>query len=163
MGEGARGADVVVREAGAGDAAALAGLRFRWQAVEKGRVGLEHAAYADVIGRWMSAHRQTHRAFLAERDGEAVAMAWLVVVDRVPSPAAMVRRAGMLQSVYVRDDLRDDGVGSALVRHVVGVARAAGYSYLMVHPSHRSVEFYERLGFSAPERELELRLDGSPG
>jgi GNAT superfamily N-acetyltransferase len=159
VGEGAGGADVVVREAGARDADALAGLRFRWQAVERGRVGLEPAAYADLIGRWMAAHRQSHRAFLAERDGVAVAMAWLVEVDRVPSPAEMVRRAGMLQSVYVRDDLRDDGVGSALIRHVIGVARDAGYSYLMVHPSDRSIAFYERLGFAVAERELELRFD----
>jgi GNAT superfamily N-acetyltransferase len=158
VGEGVRG-EVMVREAGAQDAAALADLRFRWQAVEEGRVGLDGAAYADVISRWMAEHRSTHRAFVAERDGGAVAMAWLAVVDRVPSPAAMVRRAGMLQSVFVRGDRRGDGVGSALVRHVIEVARAAGYSYLMVHPSERSVAFYERLGFAAAERELELRLD----
>lgn len=151
---------VVVREAVSDDAAALAALRFRWQSIESGRVGLDPGAYAAELARWMGDHAATHRAFLALRGQDPVAMAWLAVVDRVPSPAELRRRAAILQSVYVAPEHRDAGVGSALVRHVVDAARESGYSYVMVHPSERSFLFYERLGFVATGGELELRLDG---
>jgi GNAT superfamily N-acetyltransferase len=88
----------------------------------------------------------------------AVGCAWLCVIDRVSAPARLIRRAGVLQSVYVRPAQRNVGVGSDLVRVVIDEAHAMKRDYLVVHPSKRSVTFYKRLGFDAPTHTLELRL-----
>jgi GNAT superfamily N-acetyltransferase len=86
-----------------------------------------------------------------------VAIAWLAVVDRIPGPEFFVRRSGYVQSVYVVPDRRSQGVGTALMEHLVGYARNAELDYLAVHPSERSFEFYRRLGFAPTTKVLELR------
>ncbi len=98
-------------------------------------------------------------AYIAELRGEAVGMAWLAVFDRIPQPRDLVRLAGNLQSVYVLDDLRNRGIGRALVEAVIEEARARTVGYLIVHPSQRAYPLYERLGFTRSDTLLHLDLD----
>ncbi len=44
---------------------------------------------------------------------------------------------------------RDQGVGSLLLRALLGYADDHGYVRIVLHPSERAIPFYERLGFSA--------------
>ena len=62
---------------------------------------------------------------VAELDGAIVGMAWLAFAPRVPSPRALDRRNGDVQSVYVWPDARGRGVGGRLVDAIVEEARAA--------------------------------------
>ena len=146
------------------DIDALARLVHAWRVVERDEVGLEFATYRAAFATWMREHASSHTAFIGELDNEPVAMAWLALVHRVPSPVNFVRTCAYVQSVYVTPEHRDRGAGSVLVGALVEHGRAIGLDYIAVHPSERSFPFYRRLGFAGTERVLELdfRVGRSP-
>ena len=89
----------------------------------------------------------THLPFLAEVDGDAAGMAWLMVADRVPASAGQRRRFGDVQSMYVVPELRDRSIGAALLEAVLAEARGLALEHVTVHSSDRAVPLYERAGF----------------
>lgn len=122
--------------AGPADVAALAEL----QDIEAGKL----AAYAD----WVAAHAETHLPFVAEVDGHVAGAAWLLVAERVPRNDSLDRRYGDVQSVMVREEHRNQGIGAALMAAILAEARARGLSHVTVHSGRRAVDFYLRNGFS---------------
>jgi GNAT superfamily N-acetyltransferase len=148
------GMPVTVREGTAADAAALAELRWRWAVEERDYAGTERAAFVELFSAWAIEHLSTHLAFLAEVGDRAVGMAWLMVADRVPSPARRDRRFGDVQSVYVVPELRDSGVGAVLLNAVLAGARSLDLEHVTVHSSDRAVPFYQRVGFRHGRRWL---------
>ncbi|WBB69529.1 GNAT family N-acetyltransferase [Micromonospora sp. WMMD812] len=150
---------VAVREAAAVDAAALAGLRWRRLTEEGGYRGTDRAAFVELFSTWVADHRPTHLPFLAEVDGEAVGMAWLMVAERVPTPVRRGRLCGDVQSVYVVPELRDGGIGARLLEAVLAEARRRELEHVTVHSSERAVAFYQRVGFRHDERWLRWAPD----
>lgn len=148
---------VTVRKATAADAAALARLRWRWPAEERGYAGTDSAAFLELFSAWVIEHLSTHLPFLAEVDDHVVGMAWLMVADRIPSPARRDRRFGDVQSVYVVPELRDSGVGAALLDAVLAEACRLELEHVTVHSSDRAVPFYQRVGFQHGQRWLRWR------
>lgn len=138
--------DVTVRRASDVDAPALAGLRWRRATQERGYQGDNLDEFVATLGDWMRGHPE-HRAFVAEAAGEVVGMAWLAVVDRVPTANKYARRGGDVQSVFVVPELRDRRVGALLMSAVLNEARRLGLEHVTVHSSPRAVPFYERNGW----------------
>lgn len=136
------------------DLSSLRDLREQWR-------GTGDGSFASAFAQWCRAHRESHRAMLGSLGGRDVAMAWLAIVDRVPGPDRFVRRAAYLQSVFVAEDVRNQGLGARLVTDLVAMARDLDLDYLAVHPSPRSFPFYGRLGFAPTERVLEQDLRAS--
>ena len=134
-------------------------LRWRWRTAERGERGLSPAGFEATFAEWWGRRQDSHTAYVAELDGEAVGMAWIAVFDRIPQPRDVVRLAGNVQSVYVLDDLRNRGIGRALVEAVIEEARVQTVGYLIVHPSQRAYSLYERLGFSRTDALLYMDLD----
>ena len=151
-----------IRRAGIADTAALAHLRWVWRSEERGEHGLSPAEFEAALGLWWASHEQSHVAYIAERDGDAVGMAWLAMFDRIPQPRDVRRLAGNLQSVFVLEAFRNQGTGRALVEAVIAAARARGVGYLIVHPSQRAYPLYRRLGFAATYDLLHMDLDRAP-
>lgn len=140
------------------DLGSLAALRYQWRVDEGDEHGEGYDTFEVRFRAWYEAHRRTHVGFLAIASGEAIGCAWLFVIDRVPGPERFIRRAGMLQSVYVVPSRRNQGVGERLIRHLIDEAKDRELDYLMVHPSSASFPFYRRLGFAESNRVLELRF-----
>jgi GNAT superfamily N-acetyltransferase len=137
----------------------LVALRYQWRTVELGEVGLSPPEFEARFREWYVDHRESHLGYLASVGDVKVGGAWLVIVDRVPGPGSFVRRAGMVQSVYVLPEHRNRGVGSDLMDTLSSEARSMGLDYLIVHPSIESFPFYRRLGFAAADKALELRFE----
>jgi GNAT superfamily N-acetyltransferase len=137
-----------VRRGSAADAPALARLRWRWRAEERGERGTDEASFLESFAAWVVDHQSTHLPFLVEVDGRACGMAWLMLATRVPHPASAHRRVGDIQSVYVVPELRNTGVGAALIDAVLTEARDRGLQFVTVHSSERAVPFYLRSGFA---------------
>ena len=146
---------VIVRRGTAVDAPALARLRWRWHVEENGTG--DRDAFQEYFVAWVVDHRATHLPFLAEVDGRLSGMAWLMLANRVPSPATPDRRTADVQSVYVVPELRNSGVGAALLDAIVREARDRELEHMTVHSSTRAVPFYERGGFRNTGRWLEWR------
>jgi GNAT superfamily N-acetyltransferase len=150
--------NAVIRPAAVDDARALAGLRWTWRAVEMGERGMSEEAFISAFTAWYTDHLEDHQAFIAEVDGRAVGMACLAIFDRVPGPLRFVRLAGLVQSVYVIAEVRDQGVGRVLVEAVIAEARDRKLDFLIVHPSERAFPLYRRLGFAVTDTLLHLQL-----
>ena len=148
-----------IRRAGVDDSAALARLRWVWRIAERGEHGLSESAFETALTQWWATRQNDHAAFIAERAGRAVRMAWLAIFDRIPQPRQLDRLAGNVQSVFVLEDCRNQGIGRALVVAVIAEARARGLGYLIVHPSRRSYPLYERAGFAETNQILHLDLE----
>jgi GNAT superfamily N-acetyltransferase len=156
------GATATIRRAGIADTAALAQLRWIWRTGERGEHGLSPAEFETALRLWWGSRQETHVAYIAERDGDAVGMAWLAMFDRIPQPRDVERLAGNVQSVFVVEAFRNQGIGGALVEAVIAHARASGAGYVIVHPSQRAYPLYERLGFTATKQLLHMDLDRTP-
>lgn len=150
--------DTSARRADISDSDELARLRWTWRAAERGEKGDPNQFRRDFV-TWVAEHHDTHMPFLVEVDGCAVGMAWLVVIERIPGPENWKRLAGFLQSVYVRPERRNGGVGSLLMRELIAGAKREGLEYLSVHPSPLSFPFYRRLGFTGEGSLLFLALE----
>lgn len=150
---------VKIRKAAATDAMALARLRWRWPAEERGYAGTDRAAFLELFSAWVVEHLSTHIPFLAEAQDQVVGMAWLMLADRVPSPANRCRRTGDMQSVYVVPEQRDGGVGAQLVQAVLAEARRLELEHVTVHSSLRALPFYQRSGFQPEQRWLQWRSE----
>ena len=150
---------LAVRRGPAADAPALARLRWRWRADEHGEVpgDVDRATFVDFFTTWVVDHLSTHLPFVAEVDGRLAGMAWLMLPDRVPSVTNLDRRFGDVQSVYVVPDLRNAGIGAALMDAILAEARARELEFVTVHSSRRAVPMYERSGFRAGQNWLEWR------
>jgi GNAT superfamily N-acetyltransferase len=127
---------VIVRQAGVADAASLAALR-----------DVDHTQLPAYTA-WMAAHADSHLPFVAELNGVVVGGAWLHIGERVPARDSFDRHYGDIQSVQVREDHRNRGIGSALIAAILAEARARGLSHVTVHSSRRAVDFYLRNGFT---------------
>jgi GNAT superfamily N-acetyltransferase len=149
----------IIRRAGIADSAALARLRWRWRTEERGEHGLSQWEFETAFRHWWGSRQETHVAYIAEREGDPVGMAWLAMFDRIPQPRHLERLAGNVQSVFVLEPFRNQGIGRALVEAAIGDARARGAGYLIVHPSQRAYPLYERLGFAATNDLLHMELD----
>jgi GNAT superfamily N-acetyltransferase len=143
-----------VRVRDAGDAEALAALRWQRATQERGHDADNRDEFVTALRDWMAAHAETHIPFVAEVDGVVVGMAWLMVAARVPTASAYERRFGDVQSVFVRPELRNDGIGALLIERLLETAGATGLEHVTVHSSERAVAFYRRHGFGYRETAL---------
>jgi ribosomal protein S18 acetylase RimI-like enzyme len=82
-------------------------------------------------------------ALIAEEDGDAVGFVFCVLGDRG-------RKTAHVTDIYVRPDMRDRGVGRALLAELVTPAREAGLAHVslevLVHNADAR-RLYDRLGF----------------
>ena len=116
-----------------------------------------------AFAAWVAGHAETHLPFVAEIDRHIVGAAWLHVAERVAGHESMDRWYGDVQSVMVREQHRDRGVGSALMAAILAEARTRGLLHVTVHSGRRAVDFYLRNGFRQ-HRQLLLwePADGEP-
>jgi L-amino acid N-acyltransferase YncA len=100
---------------------------------------------AEERRQWLAGKSARHPVFVAELEGEVVAWGSLNVFNarRCYNPVADF-------SVYVARDRRGEGLGRAMLAHLVEAARAIGFHKLVLSTfpfNDAGVALYERLGF----------------
>lgn len=147
---------VTIRRAAAPDAAALQAL-LEEHALHHGEV-LERGA--EALLRHGFGTTPLFRAILAERQGQACGFALFY-----PDYSSLRGRSGvMLQDLYVRPELRGDGVGRRLLACVMIDARdwQASFLTLMVNRANTKARaFYARHGFAERGDYETLILEGA--
>ncbi|MFE6624737.1 GNAT family N-acetyltransferase [Streptomyces sp. NPDC008086] len=161
--------DVIVRPAEPGELAAVAGLRWQWilENDDTAPEGVDRDAFVRHFVTWAAQNAGSHRCMVLVNsavgadgaDGSGVVgMAWLAVVQRVPTPHALHRASGDLQCVYVVPEARDAGLGGRLITETLAQAKRLGLERVTVHSSPRAVPAYARQGFGNSPRLLQAHV-----
>jgi GNAT superfamily N-acetyltransferase len=138
--------DPVVRVAGSDDIGAVATLRALWSA---GAAADE--AFEERMAAWLAAEGDRRTTWLAALGGAPVGMASMLEYRRMPRPGQPDSRWGYVGNMFVREDVRNRGIGSALMAAVIGAADERGYVRLVLSPSEAALGFYRRAGFVVPD------------
>jgi GNAT superfamily N-acetyltransferase len=144
-----------VHVAGEADAGAIAALRRLWRGDEAADPGFERR-----LADWLAAEGDRRTTWLATLGAAPVAMASVLEYRRMPSPGRPDSWWGYVGNVFVREDVRNRGVGSALLATITATADERGYARLVLAPSARAVPFFARAGFSAAGDGLLVREEG---
>jgi GNAT superfamily N-acetyltransferase len=139
--------DVVVRVAGAGDAGVIASLRSLWSAGSAG----EDDDLERRIADWLAVDGDRRTTWLATLGDLPVGMASVFEYRRMPRPGRPDSRWGYVGNMFVREDLRNRGIGSALLTAIIAAADERGYARLVLSPNARALPFYRRAGFVVPD------------
>jgi GNAT superfamily N-acetyltransferase len=94
--------------------------------------------------------------FLARLDGKTVGMVSLLFSISTAEGAP----ACWLEDMVVQPDQRDNGLGTRLLQHAIGYAKAHGFARITLltdRSNDRAIRFYQRHGFR-PSEMIPLRL-----
>jgi GNAT superfamily N-acetyltransferase len=113
---------------------------FRWQWRAEQQIPRERfEAFRQRFLDWRRSVGSNHRALVAEADGEAIGMAWLAPMARLPDADGAADLHVDLQSVYLVAHRREMGFGGLLVDAALQAARGMGASLVTVHAGRRSL------------------------
>jgi GNAT superfamily N-acetyltransferase len=143
----ADGSDVLIRTAGDADSDAIAELRALWTTN-----GAPEPGFAARMAAWLAAEGERRTTWLAQAGGRSVGMVSLLEYRRMPMPARADSRWGYVGNLFVREDSRNRGIGSALLAAVIAAAEERSYERLVVSPSSEALSLFRRAGFVLPER-----------
>jgi GNAT superfamily N-acetyltransferase len=78
-------------------------------------------------------------------------MASLFEYRRMPRPRRPDSRWGYVSNMFVLEQFRSRGIGTALLTAIISAADERRYARLVLSPSAKSRAFYRRAGFVVPD------------
>lgn len=150
--------DVEIRPVLTAELPQVAGLRWRSELEHTAVPAVAEAAYTREFVEWAERHADSHHFFVALRDGAIIGMACLSITARMPTPMALERACGDLQSVYLVPEERARGRGSLLVAAVLEFAADQGLDRVTVQSGTRAIPVYARNGFESSPKLLQAFL-----
>ena len=119
---------------------------------EKNLAGADKKIFTEEFVRFLQEHKE-YLIFVAA-DGNTVAAAMFVyIIPKVPKPNGKARYIAYLTNVFTRREYRNQGIGTELLTYIKGFLAECKCELLFVWPSEKSMNWYERNGFS-PENEI---------
>ncbi len=97
--------------------------------------------------------------WIAEDNGDIIANIYIQRIKKVPKPHKLHAEIGYITNVHTKEEYRNKGVGTKLLKEVVEWSKTSGIELLFLWPSKKSVPFYEREGFLEQNEIIELILD----
>lgn len=119
-----------------------------------GNLAVVDLAPRDALPLFRARLRLGIRTYIARSDGRTVGTASLLVEQKFIHQGGLV---GHLEDVAVRPDFQKQGVGAALVHHVIQQARQLGCYKLILNCSEANIAFYTRVGFR--RHDFGMRID----
>lgn len=89
----------------------------------------------------------THIAVVAEADGVDAGCGAICLTEELPSPENPSGRCAYLMNIYVREPYRLHGIGHAIVRYLVDLARHLGCDKIYLETTAGARRLYEDAGF----------------
>jgi GNAT superfamily N-acetyltransferase len=140
---------VTVRDARLEDGPVLARMRWEMSAEDGAQVRGYDGYESEFLPFWRDAvDGGRWHVWIGEADGVAVSTIWVYRVPKVPRPHPEPRSYGYVTNVYTVPAYRNARIGSAVLARVVEWALEQDLEGLYVSPSERSLQFYERAGFT---------------
>jgi GNAT superfamily N-acetyltransferase len=138
----------LVREARLSDAVELARLRWDFRSGSSGVQSREE--FIAEFRQWFESVYSSARwvVVVAESAPDRLCgCVFLQYVEKVPRPGVVDKVWGYVTNSFVDPAFRSRGLGGAMLRFLVDIARMQSLEFLIVWPSPESVSFYERAGF----------------
>jgi GNAT superfamily N-acetyltransferase len=133
---------LTVRPAKGFDAPAVAELRSRCSSgVPSSR------AFTDSVRIWLEAEGEHRITLLAAMGDRTVGLLSMLEHRGMPEPGAPYSRWGYIGHLFVREDERRHGVGTALISEIIAVADRRHYEKLLVSPNSSALSLFDRMGF----------------
>jgi GNAT superfamily N-acetyltransferase len=149
----------VYRQADAGDAAALAELRWTARALDEepavGQVEFR-IAYKQFVDQGIAAGDRVH--WIAECGGKIVACLVVQRADLVPRPCRPQDAMGLITDLYTLPEYRRRGIASGLLERAIFWARQTDLELIAVWSSYEARDWYMRRGFAPGDGVLQLEL-----
>ncbi len=98
----------------------------------------------------------SHIACMAQVGGETVGCGGLCLYDEMPSPDNPDGRCAYLMNIYVREAYRGKGIGTRIVRWLVGQALAKGIQKIYLESSTGARNLYQHMGFNYMKDMMQL-------
>jgi GNAT superfamily N-acetyltransferase len=150
--------NAVIREAQPRDATRLADLRYEFRSA-LGDVVEPREAFTERAARWILERLQSGRWHIwAAEDADAtiIGHCFLQAVEKVPNPVEEAEWIGYVTNVYVQPHARRNGIAGRLLQAALDYCRAHGAYSIILWPTDESRSLYERRGFIAPTRLMEM-------
>jgi GNAT superfamily N-acetyltransferase len=150
---------LTLRRATHADAGTLARLRHEFRAPR----GANAESEGDFLRRcegWMRDRLgagSPWRVWIMETPDGPVGTVWLQIVEKLPNPLAESESHGYVSSLFVREEARNRGVGSALLEAALDECARLDVDNVFLWPTPRSRSLYGRHGFEAADNMLVLR------
>ncbi|SFM36202.1 Acetyltransferase (GNAT) domain-containing protein [Paenibacillus sp. 1_12] len=97
--------------------------------------------------------------WVAEDEGKLVSHIFLQVIDTIPRPGRKKLPFGYITNVYTIPDYRNKGIGGMIIEDVNKWAQNNNMELLIVWPSDKSINFYDRHEFKPSKEILERHLN----
>ena len=151
---------IEIRSATESDAATLARLRYELRSSSHEVIENEDAFLARCTA-WMNERLQQGsywQCWIAERQSIAVGAVWAQLIEKIPNPIAEPEHYVYLTNFYVREEYRDQGLGSRMLAAVLDWAKSKDAQMVILWPTDRSKPFYLRHGFTFAGDSMQLKL-----
>ncbi|WP_028549585.1 GNAT family N-acetyltransferase [Paenibacillus sp. UNC451MF] len=102
--------------------------------------------YAEFLKSALNDSRWT--IWLSEREGKILSHVYIQQVDVVPRPGKKLSPLGYVTNVYTLPEYRNRGICGEILEKAKLFAKEENLELLIVWPSNKSINFYQRHGFS---------------
>jgi len=142
-------AEIRVRLTGPADIATIAALRAQWTGADS------DADFQQRVAEWIADEGERRLVWVATLGDEPAGLASMLEYRRMPRPDRLDSRWGYVGNMFVRADLRNRGIGAALLAAIIAEAHDRGYARLVLSPTERAVPLYARAGFVVPDAQAD--------
>lgn len=131
------------------DVSELVELRVAYLSEDFGELTNEQvASLPDELIPYFERHLNKDLFVFVARDERIVACAWLLLVEKPPSPRFPHGRTGVLFNVYTQPDRRHRGLASSVMRELIDAARTMQLDVIELNATDDGYPLYLSLGFA---------------
>lgn len=98
-------------------------------------------------------------SWIAEDNGEVVAVSGLVFFQKPPSPGNNSGKEAYIMNMYTLTKWRKKGIGSKLLREIIGFLKQNGITSISLHTTEVGRSVYEKIGFTLVDTEMKLTIE----
>lgn len=143
---------IVVEAGQVSDIGELVELRLAYLTDDFGSLGVDEAASInDELPPYFRARIGRDLKVFVARDtdtGKIACTAWLLLVDKPPSPRFPHGRTGVLFNVYTRPEYRRRGLATRVMEALIAEARDLELDVIELHATDDGYPLYVSLGFA---------------
>ena len=98
-------------------------------------------------------------AFVARADGQMVATAYLLIIEKPANPSMQNGLVGEVLSVFTEKEYRGQGISTRLMNEVVNYAKENRLCYIDLKATEEGYSLYKKIGFEERnEKYKDMRL-----